>query len=149
MAIMGPRPRSLEKTAENRKTLRKDISKLQREILKIRFSKNFQLNEKDKERYNSWNKNVQEDKKESVIILKPYKNEKDYAIRKIEGNIYLYKHALTALICEEKGHVESVISMAGHGTYVECKRCGKHYKRPMNVEESHNWTKMMNTHFTI
>ena len=149
MAWAQPVGRSLEEITKDRKELNKKLLETRKEILKIKFSKNFKLNEEDKKSYDSWNKDIKENKKDSILDIKPYKNEKDYVIRKMKDQIFWYKHALIALICEEKGHVESVISLAGHGTYVECKRCGKGYKRPMSIEESKSWTKMMNTHITI
>jgi len=145
MAWTQPVGRSLEEITKNRENLNKNISKLRREILKIKFSKNFKLNEEDKKNYDSWNKEARENPK----MFKHYRNEQDYAIIKREGNICSYKDALTALICEEKGHVESVTHMDCYGTYVECKRCGESYKRSMSIEESKSWVEMENTHTTI
>jgi len=149
MAWAQPISRSLEEITKDRKELKKDISRLQKEILKIRFSKNFKLNNEDKKNYDSWNEMIKENKKGEASIIKPYKNEKDYVIVKKEENICSYKQALTALICEEKGHVESVTSLAGDGAYVECKRCEAHYKRPKSIEESKSQVEMENAHMTI
>lgn len=145
MAWMQPVGRSLEEITKDRKELNKKLLETKEEILKIKFSKNFKLNEKDKKKYDSWNKVARENPK----IVKPHKSEKDYALKRMERNTSSYKHALMALICEEKGHDESVTRMDDSGTYVDCKRCGESYKRLTSIEESKSWTKMMNAHTTI
>lgn len=119
--------RSLEKITENKRKLRKDISKLQKEVLSIEFSENFQLNKEDKKDYDSWKDFSEKSKKNLKNILNPIRNERDYAIRIINCQISLYEHSLKSSICEEKGHNEKVISLGNHGTYVECKRCGINY----------------------
>ena len=131
---MPPLGKSLEEITKNKRNLRKDISKLQKEILSIESSENFKLDEESKKNYNSWKDLSEKSKKTFKNLINPIKDEKDYAIRIRQCQISLYEHSLKSLICEEKGHKESVISLGNHGTYVECKRCGEHYTRDMNVE---------------
>ena len=127
MFIMECVPRNLEDITKNKSKLKKNIFKLQKEILKIRFSINFQLNKEDKEDYESWNKALQEDKNFYEGIFEPYKNEKDYAIRKRDTKISLYTYVLVNLICVEKGHKGFIIERIRQKEAGYCKRCGRHY----------------------
>jgi len=149
MAVMRPRPKSLEKIAKNRLELKQKISEAKKEIRKIKYSINFKLNEEDQKHYDSWNEMIEKGNKKEKQIFIPYKDEKDYAIRSKQGQIRLYEHSLVKLICEEKGHKESVISTGTHGAFVNCRRCRTAYTRPMNVEESNRFTELMNIPITI
>ena len=146
---MQPLRKSLEEITADRIRIKKDIFDFKKEIIQIKFSKNFKLSEKDQKDYDSWNKMVEENKKGEVSIFKPYANEKDYVIKGKRSQIKLLEHYLVKLICEGKGHKESVRSIGTSGAYVNCTRCGTAYTRSMNVEESNRFAESMNTPITI
>ena len=146
--------RSLEEIAKNRKEFKFKISELKREIRHIKFSSNFKLSEEDQKHYDSWNKMIEENKRNAAEIFKPYKDEKTYAIRGKQGQINLYENALVKLVCEEKGHDEASSHVA-HGShtgtrvYAKCRRCGMGYTRSLTSKESQSLTKTLNTPMTI
>ena len=149
MARMQSKSRSLENITKDRRELNKKILEARKEILRIKVSTNFQLNGEDQKGYESLIDLSKEMEKGIGHLVKLPKDEKDYAIKQIKSSIFYNQMVLTSLICEEKGHKESVISLGNNGAYVKCKRCGISYTRNMDFSESKEYNESMNTHMTI
>lgn len=145
--------RSLESITKQREEINESISNLRKEIKQIKNSKNFKLSEGEQEYYNSHNKIIEEGKAPLSRAMKPYKNEKAYAISWKKIQIDLYKDILVQLVCQEKGHVEKSSHIAsgpgGTRVYANCSRCGMMYDRSLTSKESEDFYKFMNTPFTI
>ena len=121
----------------------KNISNLKKEIKKIKLSKNISLDEEQKERYELWNRAAKEG------ILKAYETEKEFLIGQKEMVLRFEKFHYDELVCESNGHIEEIMSTDSHGVYVNCKKCGAGYTRPMNSEESKSFYDLMETPFNI
>ncbi len=127
------------------KESKKKIFNLKKEIIKLKLTPNVSLNEAQQQKYDKFNGIV----KKGKTLLNPYKNEKEFLMIEKRIALSFAKDDYKRLVCEEKGHKESVISTGNHGTYVNCKRCGESYTRPMSSEESKSFYEFMNTSFNI
>jgi|GEM_PF-5576742 len=142
--------RSNAEIKAERKELKSKIKELKKEKKNIENSLEVILTPEQRERYESWNKAWEENKRGFREMFKPYENEKDYLIKTtINSKISLYGYGLTALICEEKGHNEKVIALGNNGTVCRCDRCGASYTRGMSIDEGRNFYDTMHTPFTI
>jgi hypothetical protein len=137
--------RNLEKIALKKKETKNKIFNLKKEIVKIKLSQTISLDETQQKKYDSWNEMIEK----TPTFFKPYKNEKEFLIKQKEIELNFEKMNYKSLICKEKGHKEEVMSTGNLGTYVNCKRCGTGYTRPMNVKESKSFYEFMKTPFNI
>ncbi len=147
--LINSKRKSLEEIIRNRKKFKRNISRLKKEIREIKYNKDFELTGLLKQHYESWNKGVKEKEGNFYNVCKPYKDEKDCAIKWKKAEIEMYKNCLTALICEEKGHVEKIILSDKIEVYVNCERCGAAYTRPINSEKSKEFIEEIRKPITI
>ncbi len=118
---------SLEEIEEGIKIHKKNISKLENKIKGIKKLKHIKLTEGQRRDYESWNN-------ELTDIMIPYKDEKDYLVRRIKRPLGMQKHLLSNLkkmkICAEKGHNYKTEGYIGNGlgpgkVQRTCTRCRK------------------------